>query len=256
MMHVHRYGTGPDVFFGLHGWSGNHLTYAPLVPFLPPSVSFYSADLPGYGRSPRPASWSGEAIGEAIAAELRRLDARHVTLVGNCSGAIFGLVAASIESARVRRIVLIDPFAFCPWYFKVFVHPQFGRVVYRGTFANPVGRWITNASLRSHRTSNTHLTSSFSELDHEVSIRYLEMLDAMGAISRFRSLDADIEIIFGDRTFGAVKESVTQWQALWPTARQWRVAAGHLPIEEATAELAAILFKTRRLEGVDLRTGS
>lgn len=252
MMHVQRYGTGPDVYFGLHGWSGNHLTYAPLVPFLPSSASFYSADLPGYGRSPRPASWSADAIGEQVAAELRNLDAHHVTLVGNCSGAIFGLIAASIEKERVRRAVLIDPFAFAPWYFKVFVHPLYGRLVYHSTFANPVGRWLTNVSLRHHHGSDTHLTSSFSEVDHDVSIRYLEMLDAMGPISRFESLDADVEIIYGERTFGAVKESVTHWQALWPAARQWRVAAGHLPIEEATAELAAILFNTR--PPADLKT--
>jgi len=252
MMHVHRYGTGPEVYFGLHGWSGSHLTYAPLVPFLPPSVSFYSADLPGHGRSPRPASWSADEIGEQVAAELRKLDARPVTIVGNCSGAIFGLIAASIESERVRRVVLIDPFAFVPWYFKVLIHPQYGRLAYRSTFANPVGRWMTNASLRHHRTSSTHLTSSFGELDHDVSIHYLEMLDAMGAISRFEDLDADVEIVYGDRTFGAVKESVTRWQALWPTARQWRVAAGHLPIQEATADLAAILFNTRRPVGTPL----
>ncbi len=39
MMHVHRYGTGPDVYFGLHGWAGSHLTYAPIVPHLPPSAT-------------------------------------------------------------------------------------------------------------------------------------------------------------------------------------------------------------------------
>ena len=244
-MHVQRYGTGPDVYFGLHGWSGSHLTYAPLVPLLPSSATFYSADLPGYGESPRPGTWTADAIGEQIAAELRRVDAAHITLVGNCAGGIFGLVAAGLEPQRVRRIVLIDPFAYLPWYFKVFVHPHYGRIAYRSTFANPMGRWITNASLRSHRATNTHLTDSFKEIDHEVSLTYLEMLDAMGRISRFAGVDAEIDIVFGDRTFAAVKESVVQWQALWPKARQWRLAAGHLPIEEAPADLAAIVFNTR-----------
>ncbi len=244
MMHVHRYGTGPDVYFGLHGWAGSHLTYAPILPHLPPSASFYSADLPGYGASPRPAAWTAEAIGDAIAAEIRRVDAPHVTLVGNCAGGIFGLVAAGIVPDRVRRIVLIDPFAFLPWYFKVFVHPHYGRIAYRSTFANPMGRWLTNASLRNHRGTDTHLTDSFREIDHEVSLGYLELLDAMGSISRFAALDVDTDIVYGERTFTAVKESVVQWQKLWPKARQWRLTAGHLPIEEAPADLAAIVFNT------------
>ena len=100
MMHVQRYGTGPDVYFGLHGWSGSHLTYAPLVPLLPSSATFYSADLPGYGESPRPGTWTADAIGEQIAAELRRVDAAHITLVGNCAGGIFGLVAAGLEDRK------------------------------------------------------------------------------------------------------------------------------------------------------------
>ena len=244
MMHVHRYGTGPEVYFGLHGWAGSHLTYAPLVPLLPASATFYSADLPGYGGSPRPAQWTAEAIGEQIAAEIRRLDAPRVTLVGNCAGAILALVASGIVPDRVGRIVLIDPFAFLPWYFKVFVHPHYGRIAYRSTFANPMGRWLTNASLRNHRATDTHLTDSFKEIDHEVSLAYLEMLDGMGSISRFAAVDAGIDIVFGERTFTAVKESVVQWQALWPRARQWRLAAGHLPIEEAPTDLAAIVFNT------------
>ncbi len=55
-----------------------------------------------------------------------------------------------------------------------------------------------------------------------------------------------IDIVYGERTFTAVKESVVQWQALWPKARQWRLAAGHLPIEEVPADLAAIVFNTDR----------
>lgn len=246
MMHVQRYGTGPDVYFGLHGWGGSHLTYAPLVAHLPSSATFYSADLPGYGRSPRPSSWSADAVGEVVAAEIRRIDARSLTVVGNCAGAIFALIAAGLAPERVRRVVLIDPFAFVPWYFKVFVQPGYGRIAYRSTFANPIGRWMTNASLRKHRASATHLTDSFREVDHEVSIHYLEMLHAIDGISRFGGLEADVEIVFGERTFAAVKESVVQWQALWPQARQWRLAAGHLPIQEAPADLAAIIFNSQQ----------
>jgi len=102
--------------------------------------------------------------------------------------------------------------------------------------------------LRNHRASETHLTDSFKEVDHEVSIQYLEMLDAIDGIARFASLTADVEIVYGERTFAAVKQSVVQWQELWPHARQWRLAAGHLPIEEAPADLAAILFQSHQFQ--------
>jgi len=75
------------------------------------------------------------------------------------------------------------------------------------------------------------------------------MLHAIDNITRFGSVDAEVEIVFGDRTFAAVKQSVAQWQELWPKARQWRLAAGHLPIEEAPAALAAIVFTSQQRTG-------
>ena len=112
----------------------------------------------------------------------------------------------------MRRLVLIDPFAFLPWYFKVFVHPRIGHIAYHSTFANPVGRWLTNASLRNRRAAETDLTGSFRELDHDVSLRYLEMLDAIDGIARFSTISAPVDIAYGERTFAAVKQSVEQWR--------------------------------------------
>ena len=243
-MHVERYGSGSDAFFCLHGWGGDHSTYAPLAARLPPEASVHAADLPGYGRSPRPAEWSADAIGREIADAICSLSAPRVTLVGNCSGAVFGLVAAGLVPGRIARIVMIDAFAFLPWYFKVFVHPVYGEVAYRSTFANPVGRWLTNASLRQRRTADTHLTGSFKGVDHHVSVQYLRMLDAIDGIGRFAGITRPIDLIYGGRTFSAVKASVIQWQGLWPHARAHRLdEAGHLPIEEATEAVASIVFR-------------
>ena len=243
MMHVHRFGSGPDAFFCLHGWGGNHLTYAPLAPLAPSSASLYAPDLPGYGRSAPPSTWSADAIADEVADAIERIGGPPVTLVGNCSGAVLGLLAAQRRPNLVARIVLVDAFAFVPWYFKVFVRPGMGPIAYRSTFANPIGRWLTNASLRKRRTADTHLTESFREIDHDVSLRYLELLDAIDGISRFRGVSCPVDIVHGARTFAAVKTSAAQWQALWPHARRFELAgAGHLPIEEATVELASMLF--------------
>jgi pimeloyl-ACP methyl ester carboxylesterase len=243
MMHVERYGSGPATYAALHGWGGSHRTYAPLAPHVPPAASLFAADLPGYGRSPRLPRPSAEAVGEEVARVVETLGPGRVTLVGNCSGAIFALLAASVNPARIARIVLIDPFAFVPWYFKVFISPSFGRYAYYSTFANPLGRWLTNASLRSKRASSSNLTRSFRQVDHEVSLEYLVMLDALGSIARFDGLRLDTDIAYGERTFGAVKASLPEWRRVLPHARVSSVpGAGHLPIEEAPTRIASILF--------------
>jgi pimeloyl-ACP methyl ester carboxylesterase len=240
MIHAERYGTGSDAFVGIHGWGGSHRTFAPLVPYVPVWASLLAIDLPGYGRS----SWhpveSVLGIAEQVSAFIATTGCPRVTLVGNCSGAIVGLLT---RTPAVSRIVLLDPFAFVPWYFKVFVHPSFGRTAYRSTFANPVGRWLTNLSLKNRRGDGTDLTGSFRNVDHDVSLRYLELLAGIDGIERFRAIDVPVDIVYGVRTFAAVKQSVAEWQALWPHARTFPLeGVGHLPIEEAPADLARIIF--------------
>ena len=250
-MYVERYGAGGrEVYFGLHGWSGDHRTFAPLAAHVPAPASLYSADLPGCGQSPAPPALTIETVtGEIVEAVHAALDTAttpraQVTLIGNCSGAILGLLAAERIKARVSRLVLVDPFAYWPWYFRVFVAGNFGRHAYRTTFANPLGRWLTNQSLRGRRTASTDLTHSFGRIDHDVAQRYLALLAEVGGVERFESLgDVPVDIVYGERTFGAVKKSVGMWQGVWPGARAHVLrGAGHLPIIEATAQLAGVIF--------------
>ena len=251
-MYVERYGAGDarEIYFGLHGWSGDRRTFAPLAAHLPPRVALYSADLPGCGRSPAPPRLTLDGVTGEIAGAVRGIlyDApprASVTLIGNCSGAILGLLAAEQITSGVGRLVLIDPFAYWPWYFRVFVARSFGRYAYRTTFANPLGRWLTNQSLRKRRTATTDLTDSFGRIDHDVAQRYLALLAEVGSVERFASLGRlPIEIAYGERTFGAVKRSVGMWQSIWPRARAHMLeGAGHLPILEATAQLARVIFR-------------
>ena len=253
-MYVEKNGEGTRAYFGLHGWGGDHRTFAPLVGRMPQGCAFYAADLPGYGHSPAPREWSLAAIAEEIAEAVSSIDAAKVTVVGNCSGAILGLVASDRFSARIERLVLIDPFAFMPWYFKIFVASDFGRVAYYSTFANPVGRWLTNLSLRGRRTSETNLTHSFSALDHEVSYRYLQLLSEVEGVARFGAVTAPVDIVYGERTFGAIKQSAREWQSLWPHARVAELrGAGHLPILESTGQLSEIIFVPERVPGFGFR---
>jgi pimeloyl-ACP methyl ester carboxylesterase len=224
-MFVKRYGNGPRAFLGWHGWSGDHRTFEPLLRYLPAEVSFYSVDLPGYGQSPPPlGEWNLTTVAEEIGATIDKLAVERFTLVGNCSGALLGLQAVPSRLARIERLVLLDAFAFVPWYFRLFIEKPFGTYAYYSTFANPLGRWITNLSLARHRAAATDLTGSFGKVDHTVSLRYLELLASIGGIERFRDVHAPTDIVYGARSFQAVKASVAMWQALWPHAKSWELA--------------------------------
>jgi pimeloyl-ACP methyl ester carboxylesterase len=69
------------------------------------------------------------------------------------------------------------------------------------------------------------------------------MLARIEGITRFGGLTAAVEIVYGEKTFRAIKESVNQWRSLWPHARCWELSGtGHLPIEEAPGQLGKIIF--------------
>src|SRR5262245_15001949 len=241
-MHVECYGSGSRVYFGLHGWIGDHATFAPLAEYMPAGVALYSADLPGYGRSPEPRRWELTAITGEIAGAIAGVDSTFAA-IGNCSGAVFALLAAERLAGRIERLILVDPFAYLPWYFKIFLNKRIGRYAYYSTFANPVGRWLTNLSLSKHRTANTNLTESFVSVSHEVAYRYLALLGELDDITRFSRLRLPVDLIYGARTFGAIKESIAMWRGVWPNARRHELAgAGHLPIQEATEQLSEIVF--------------
>ncbi len=243
-MFVHRYGTGSRIFFGLHGWSGTHQTFAPFAQHLPNDVSLYAVDLPASGQSPGPAQWSLDWFEKALGEVMASLPAPGFTLVGNCSGALLGLLGASSVMPRIERFVLLDPFAYMPWYFRLFTDvPVLGQVAYYSSFANPLGRWLTNLSLAKHRQGETDLTGSFERVNHAAALRYLKLFNELGSIERFSSLNAPTDIFYGARTFAAVKSSVTMWQSLWPHADAKAVDAGHLPIVEATAQLSRLIFR-------------
>ena len=242
-MFVERHGRGVEVYFALHGWGGDRRTFAPLAPYMPETASLYAADLPGCGDSPRPKAWTVGAVVEEIVEAVRELDEKSVTLVGNCGGAVFALLAARELGEAVERVSMVDPFAYLPRYFKLFNAGEFGRRAYDATFANPVGRWLTNQSLRGRRAGASDLTASFAETDHEAARRYLALYDEVGGVNRFRGCAARVEIAHGEKTFGAVRRSLAMWREALPQVgvRELK-GAGHQPVSEATAEVAELIF--------------
>lgn len=242
-MFVERYGRGDESYFALHGWGGDRRTFAPLAPLVPGGASLYSADLPGCGDSPPPREWSIGAVVAEIVGAVRETNPARVNFVGNCGGAVFALLAAQELGQAVGRVVMIDPFAYLPRYFRLFLAGDFGRRAYDATFANPLGRWLTNQSLRGKRDGASDLTASFAEADHEVARRYLALFAEVNGVERFRGFAAPVEIAHGEKTFGAVRRSLDMWREVLPHARVHELkGAGHAPIQEATAQVSELIY--------------
>lgn len=234
--------SGTDVYLGIHGWGGGWNTFEPLSAFLPENAVLYALDLPGFGKTPALAPWTEAAMTAAILEVVDNIEG-DITLVGNCSGAIFGMLAALERPARFKRLVLLEPFAFFPWYFRLLTWPVLGRFFYTMAFQNPLGRLITNLSLSSRRTADTDLTESFETLNHDAVFAHLLLLKGVGSYTRFAPLNCPIDLIVGASSFRAIRESVTRWQGIWKQARVHVLDEGaHLPLQEATQRVAEITF--------------
>lgn len=247
--HMLRYGAGPRVFAALHGWTGTARSFEPLVPFMPRDVSMFSVDQPGFGRTPRPPRWTMAELVAPVTAAIERLPSEPITLVGNCAGAIVALHAALRLGPRVERVVLIDPFSHAPWYFSVFDWPLVGGLLYLFTFANPFGRALTNRGLSDVRKAETDLIEGFRTVRHGDAWRYLRLLvrSAREGIAGFGGYAGRVDILFGERTFPAVRRSVDDWRGLWPHLVAHEIpGAGHLPVHEAPHDMARLIFSEPR----------
>lgn len=244
-MFSRSWGEGKEVIVGLHGWAGDHTTFAPLVPWLPAGFRLVACDLPGYGRTPKPAHFDRDEMAASLAGWIDGLGLGRVSLLGNCSGALAALLAASVLRTPLSRIILLDAFAYVPWYFRVFSNRAFGDYAYYATFANPLGRWLTNRGLAARRQAGTDMTGSFSRVDHGATLAWLRLMADIPGYEFFGAVRGPVELVYGEHTFSAVKRSLALWKRLWPAAPQIELkGAGHLGIAEAPRELARIIFRS------------
>lgn len=231
------------MYLGIHGWAGNHRTFRPIGENAPEDVSFYSVDLPGYGNSPTPQQWDLHEIARELSDVAMQLPGDSISIVGYCGGAVLGLLVVQVLPSRVSRIVMIDPFAYMPWYFRLFTWGEFGRRAYMSTFASARGRRVTNAALKSKRSGDTDLTRSFEAVNHDLTLDAMRAFAAFPSYKTFESLRLDVDLVYGDRSFKAIKRSVRMWQSLWPHAHVHELrGAGHDPIREATGPLRAVVY--------------
>ncbi len=227
----------------IHGWAGTHRDFAALAARRPAGVRWLAADLPACGRSPPPAAWTFEALADELAREIQERDLRGVTLAGFCSGAVVAAFAAARLPDRVARLVLIEPFARLPWYFRLFTLGAAGRTAYGMTFASPAGRARINRFLRRWQKNDANFMAAFEDVDHAATHRYLEMFARADPRSLRLPDGIPVHLVRGTRTFAVVRRSVHQLAAATPHARVHLLAHnGHLPLVHSARELAALVF--------------
>ncbi len=246
-MYIREYGRGDSVFIAFHGWGGTHREFSPLALRMPPNVRLLSFDLPGYGASPEPDVWDLDEIAGGMERELEgRLGSQRRTLVGFCSGHIFCLLLAQRNQEAVERIVMIDPFAAVPWYFRIFLLGEFGRHAYSLTFKTGCGRAVTDWIIGRVQKQDQDFTAAFRTVNHDAVRKYLKLFNQVD-VQRFRDLKVDIDILYGESTFGEVRKSIILFQELWPQAGKTALRnVGHLPMVKGARQLASIIFKQER----------
>ena len=243
---MRQYGQGPRIIVGFHGWSGSALSFEPILSFLPSDVTFYAFDLPGSGQSLLPLPWTWRETVRVLESTLDALGLKSVELVGVCGGVSFGLPLAAYRSDLVARLVMIDPFAYVPWFFRVFTWPWLGRTVYYLTFANFVGRAITDWALAARRTEESSLTEGFAVVSHNNNYGQLVAMCDAARIPRteFTQFRGPVDILYGARTFRSVQVSVRLLQEALPQAELTEVVgAGHMPMHESAANVASVVFR-------------
>ncbi|MDY6972416.1 MAG: alpha/beta hydrolase [Thermodesulfobacteriota bacterium] len=243
-MFVKEYGSGGRQFLCLHGWGGDHREFSPLASCAPNEVTLLSVDLPGYGLSPKPDEWSLDTISDQVLNVLKVRAVERCVLIGFCSGAGLALMLAEKVPDKIRRVIMIDPFAFIPWYFRLFLYGTFGRNAYAITFQTKVGRKITDWILKRFQNSDADFTKAFVNLDHEVTLRYLHMLSRVNIHQQFKDLNMDIDILYGENTFTSVVRSVNIFQSLLPQIKVKELKGlGHLPMIKGARQLASFIFE-------------
>ncbi|MDH7499312.1 MAG: alpha/beta hydrolase [candidate division NC10 bacterium] len=241
-MHVKQYGEGSRDILAIHGWAGDHREFAPLASRLPQGMRLLSVDLPGYGQSPPPARWDLPLITEALGTVIDEATHGDCTLMGFCSGAFLAMLLTRERKQRIGRLLLIDPFAYLPWYFKLFTLGEFGRRAYYLSFASSPGRRMVNGILQNRQPTDGSFTEAFIHVNHQVTLNYLYLFNQFKGLESFRDLDLPIDLAYGVQTFAAVRRSVAYLQQLWPHARVHQLrGVGHLTMVGGARQLAQIL---------------
>jgi pimeloyl-ACP methyl ester carboxylesterase len=152
-------GPGPALVI-LHGITGSHAAFLPLLPALAEGAHVYLPDLRGHNLSGHiPDAYQVQDYGSDILAFLRKVVGRPVVLAGHSMGGVIAIWVAAQAPELVRGVFLEDPALYIfrlarlqeTWFYGVFtmLREQLRQHHERGGALDdlivPVGQWPANA---------------------------------------------------------------------------------------------------------------
>jgi len=139
-VHYKSMGAGPAIVL-VHGWTCELSFWRAQAPELATRARVILIDLPGHGRSDKPAvAYSMALFARAIFAVLDQESVERATLVGHSMGALVARHALELQPRRVAGLVLVDG-SLRP-YFKTRADGERFRAPFRADFAAAAAKAI------------------------------------------------------------------------------------------------------------------
>ncbi|MBM4314819.1 MAG: alpha/beta hydrolase [Deltaproteobacteria bacterium] len=209
-------GSGPPLIF-FHGLIGNEDTFGLCHDAFASHFTVYRPAWPGYGNSSPLPDFSIEDLVEIGKNFIQSLGHPSVTLVGNCLGGNVAMELARRYPDMVRRLILIELYAYFPWYFLLLLVSGLNRILYRMVFQTRVCFYLLNSFMplqqRNGNNGWMYTWEGFNRTPVESALGFLK------AIRRFYkkmhpiyvgSYRSSLPVIYveGGRSFGPVKEFI------------------------------------------------
>ncbi|MEC9488056.1 MAG: alpha/beta hydrolase [Halanaerobium sp.] len=107
-IHYHAAGQGEPVIL-LHGWGGSIDSFAPVFNYLGQKYTVYSLDLPGFGKSDRPArTWGSKEYGSFLNDFMDALGIGQATLIGHSFGGKVSICLAAAYPEKAKKLILVN----------------------------------------------------------------------------------------------------------------------------------------------------
>jgi haloalkane dehalogenase len=258
-MHYVDEGSGPPILF-VHGTPTNSYEYRHLIASLSTRFRCVAPDHLGFGESSRPPSfaYTPEAHARVLKEFVERLGLQDITLVVHDFGGPIGLPLALDASSRVRRLILMNTWAWPvdddPRMTRPakFIGGAIGRFLYR--YANASLRLIMPSAYgdkkKLTREIHRRYLNVFRDRDARVLVLHALAKSLLGSRAHYQSLldrierlrDVPVLIVWGMKDSAFQPYQLERWRTLLPAAQVEMIeGAGHWPHEEEPARVAAAI---------------
>lgn len=228
----------------LHGLSDSHLSFAPLMPLLPPAWRAIALTLRGHGLSDKPEQgYDMPSFASDVAAFMDAVGVERAIVVGHSLSTGVALQTAADFPERVAGLLLIGAFAEpganagvaelaeAVRDIEAAAAPEFAHDFQESTLANPIAPQLLEQFIAESLLMPGHAWRG--------AVQGMRAFDACAAAARCRAPSA---IVWGDKDAFCPREDQLKLRDLLCSSRLFTLAnVGHAVHWERPAEVAALL---------------